>query len=232
MRGLFVTGTGTGVGKSVLSAALLAAMAAGGESVRAYKPVLTGLDEPADDTWPRDHELLGSIAGMSPEEVSPLRFGPAVSPHFAAELAGLPIDPQALLDHARRLGGGHTLLVEGVGGLMVPLAEGYLVRDLAGGLGLPLVVAARPGLGTISDTLLTLEAARAAGLAVAAVVLGPWAERPSTLELSNLATIQTLGQVEVHTLKGLASPALGALTDAGSQLPWREWLEPANSPPS
>ena len=88
MRGLFVTGTGTGVGKTILSAALLAAMAAAGEPVRAHKPVVTGLDEPAASGWPPDHELLASVAGMTPEEVAPLRYGPAVSPHLAAALAG------------------------------------------------------------------------------------------------------------------------------------------------
>ncbi len=95
MRGLFVTGTDTGLGKTVLSAALLAAMAAAGERVRAHKPVVTGLDEPSS-AWPADHELLASAAGMTPEEVAPLRYGPAVSPHLAAQLAGERIDPARL----------------------------------------------------------------------------------------------------------------------------------------
>ncbi|MGH2854969.1 MAG: AAA family ATPase, partial [Solirubrobacteraceae bacterium] len=75
MRGLFVTGTGTGVGKTVLSAALLAAMAAAGEPVRAHKPVVTGLDEPPGE-WPPDHELLARATGQAPEEVAPERYGP------------------------------------------------------------------------------------------------------------------------------------------------------------
>ena len=79
MRGLFVAGTDTGAGKTALSAALLAAIAAAGEPVRAYKPVLTGLDEPPG-AWPADHELLAQAAGMAPEQVAPLRYGPAVSP--------------------------------------------------------------------------------------------------------------------------------------------------------
>ena len=96
MRGLFITATDTGVGKTVLSAALLAAMAAEGRAVRAYKPVVTGLEDPAEiaarGAWPADHELLAAVAGMQPDEVSPLRYGPAVSPHLAAELEGVPID--------------------------------------------------------------------------------------------------------------------------------------------
>ena len=96
MRGLFVTGTDTDVGKSVLGAALLAAMAAAGERVRAHKPVLTGFDDPGPDDrmqpagsrrWPADHELLGAAAGMPPEEVAPLRYAAAVSPHLAAAMS-------------------------------------------------------------------------------------------------------------------------------------------------
>jgi dethiobiotin synthetase len=100
LRGLFVTGTGTGVGKTVLSAALLAALAADGEPVLAHKPAVTGLDEPsqgADASWPPDHELLGAAAGMAAEDVAPLRYGPAVSPQLAAQLAGEPTDREQML---------------------------------------------------------------------------------------------------------------------------------------
>ncbi len=235
MRGLFVTGTDTGVGKSVLSAALVAAMVAAGESVRAFKPVVTGLDEPpeayAGEAWPPDHELLASVAGMSPEDVSPLRFGPAVSPHLAAELAGTRIDPEELLARAR--GGAHpesistaeeTLVVEGVGGLLVPLAEDYTVCDFAVALGLPVVIAARPGLGTINHTLLTLQAARSAGLRVCAVVLTPWPEEPTAMERSNRETIGPLGEVDVRALAPVATPTVENLARAGASLPWQDWV--------
>jgi len=229
MPGLFITGTGTGVGKTVLSAALLAAMAAVGERVRAHKPVVTGLEDRSQSGWPPDHELLASVAGMRPEEVAPLRYGPAVSPHLAARLAGEAIDPAALIARARAAataaaGEEETLIVEGVGGLLVPLAEELTVRDLAVALELPLLIAAAPGLGTINHTLLTVEAARAGGLDVRAVVLTPWAEQPSELEQSNRATIVQLGNVEVAGLDPVASPAVADLARAGDALPWREWL--------
>jgi dethiobiotin synthetase len=226
VRGLFITATDTGVGKSVLSAALLAAIAATGEDVHAYKPALTGLDEDPDQTWPRDHELLAGVTRQDPEEVAPLRFGPAVSPHLAAQLAGTPIEPAGLVQAAERIGAapGATLVVEGVGGLLVPLGERYLVRDLAAALGLPLVIAARPGLGTLNHTLLTLESARAAGLRVAAVVLTPWPAQPDEIERSNLATLRELGGVEVATLASIDGPSSAALARAGAQLPWRAWL--------
>jgi dethiobiotin synthetase len=223
VRGLFVTGTGTGVGKSVLSAALLAALAAAGEPVRAHKPVVTGLDDPPG-AWPPDHELLALAAGAAPAEVAPLRYGPAVSPHLAAELQGRPLHPAQLLAAARAAGQGGTLVVEGVGGLLVPLADDYTVRDLALQLGLPLVIAAAPGLGTINHTLLTLHAAASAGLEVRAVVLTPWPEQPSAIERSNRETIARLGHIEVAVLPRLPGPDLAALAAAGAQLPFSRWL--------
>lgn len=224
MRGLFVTATDTGVGKTVVSVALLAAMTADGQPVRAYKPVITGLEDPAEiaarGAWPADHELLAAVAGMTPEDVSPLRYGPAVSPHLAAEMAGERIDPQRLVAGAHALAPAdeQTLVVEGVGGLLTPLADNYTVCDLASALRLPVLIAARPGLGTINHTLLTLACARAAGLDVAAVVLTPWSDRPSAMQSSNRSTIARLGQVAVETLSWVPSPAPAELAQAGRTL--------------
>jgi dethiobiotin synthetase len=224
MRGLFVTGTGTGVGKTVLSAALLAAMSAAGVRVRAHKPVVTGLDEPAETVWPPDHELLASVAGMSPDEVAPLRYGAAVSPHLAAALAGETIDPADLIARARAAGvGDGALIVEGVGGLLVPLAAEFTVRDLAAALGLPVVIAASPRLGTINHTLLSIESARTAGLVVRAVVLTPWPETPGAMERSNRDTIERLGEIEVVGLGHVPRPTAADLIPIGDALPWRRW---------
>jgi dethiobiotin synthetase len=224
VRGLFVTGTGTGVGKTIVSAALLAGMRDAGEQVRAYKPVVTGLAE-SPGAWPPDHELLALAAGMASEEVAPLRFGPAVSPHLASSLAGEPIDAGALVEHARAsASAGETLIVEGVGGLLVPLTDDFTVRDLAVELALPLLIAASPGLGTINHALLTIEAARVAGLAVAAVVLTPWPSEPSQMQKSNRATIARLGGVEVATLEEISGADIAELASAGERLQWRSWL--------
>lgn len=226
MRGLFVAGTDTGVGKSILSACLLAAMAGEGEPVSAYKPVLTGLEEAGDPAarWPADHELLGRAAGMAPEEVAPLRFGPAVSPHLAAELEGRRIEPSQLIATAGERGLGRTLIVEGVGGLLVPLCDAYTVLDLAADLGLAMLLAARPGLGTINHTLLSLQAARERGLAVRAVVLTPWPAQPQRIALSNRETIARLGEVEVQTLAEVRGSSRAELAQAGGALPWGRWL--------
>lgn len=226
MRGLFVTGTDTGAGKTVLSACLLAAMRAAGERVCAHKPVLTGLDQQAEPSvWPPDHELLGAAAAMSANDVAPVRLGPSASPHLAAQLAGARIEPSALVAAARAAARRASVtVVEGAGGLLVPLAGHYTMLDLARELGLPLLVAARPGLGAINHSLLTVRAARAAGAEVAAVVLTPWPRRPSGIEQSNRDTIAALGDVDVETLPALAGPDIGALTRAGEGLPWRGWL--------
>ena len=127
-----------------------------------------------------------------------------MSPHLGAELAGDEIDPARLQAAARRASGrADVLVVEGVGGLLVPLTLGYLVRDFARELGLPLVIAAAPGLGTINHTLLTVEAARAVGLEPALVVLTPWPADPSVVERSNREAIARLGSVQVEPLPEL-----------------------------
>jgi dethiobiotin synthetase len=226
MRGLFVTGTDTGAGKTIVAAALIAAAVSAGETVRAHKPAVTGLDEPPGP-WPPDHELLAAVSGMSPEQVVPLRFGPAVSPQFAAELSGEQIAPAALVEAARAAGEHRPLIVEGAGGLLSPLAVDYTVCDLAVALGLPVVIAARAGLGTINHSLLTVRVARATGLDVRAVVLTPWPAEPSSLERSNREAIAHMGEVEVAGLPMVGGPFPAELAHAGRALPWRRWLTSA-----
>ena len=206
---MFVTGTGTEVGKTVVAAVIARSLAASGKRVAVFKPALTGLEEPGEP----DHALLRRAAGseQSDEEIAPYRYGPSASPHLAAKLAGEQIEPQHLLRAARHAAeGADALVCEGVGGLLVPLAPGYLVRDLAVELALPLVIAASPGLGTINHTLLTIEATRTAGLEVNVVVLTPWPTEPSRIEQSNRETIESLGEVRVKAL-----PLLD-LTEPGS----------------
>jgi dethiobiotin synthetase len=201
-RGIFVTGTGTEVGKSVVAAVIARTAAASGARVRVFKPAVSGLEQGGEP----DHSLLRRASGSSQrdDEIAPYRYGPAVSPHLAAELAGEPIEPERLRAVAAAAASGADLLVcEGVGGLLVPLAGSYLVRDLARELGLPMVVVAPPGLGTINHTLLTLEAIGAVGLTVRAVVLNPWPSAPSRIERSNRDSIAALGDVDVAVLPAL-----------------------------
>jgi len=218
--GIFVTGTGTEVGKTVVAAALAQTLVREGKRVAVFKPAVTGLEEEGE----KDHELLRRAAGsgQSDAEIAPYRYDPPASPHLAAALAGEEIDPERLRAAASGAAAGADFLVcEGVGGLMVPLAcrvggdirhqvaTPYLVLDLAADLGYPLVVVGSPGLGTINHTLLTIAAAQAAGLEVALVVLTPWPEQPSEIERSNRETIAEFGAVRVETLPpiDLADPS-------------------------
>ena len=200
--GLFVTGTGTEVGKSVVAATIARTAVAAGRSVGVFKPAVSGLDEGGE----ADHELLRRASGsaQSDAEIAPYRYGPPVSPHLAAELAGEEIDPARLIEAARAAGAkADSLVCEGVGGFLVPLTSRYLVRDLCVDLGHPVIVVASPGLGTINHTLLTIEAVRAAGLAIAGVVLTPWPGEPSAMERSNRETIARLGDARVEVLPRL-----------------------------
>lgn len=186
----------------MVAAALARTCAGEGERVAVFKPCVTGLDEGGES----DHELLRRAAGsdQSDDEIAPYRYGPPASPHLAAAIAGDEIDPVRLrVAAAAAAEGAETIICEGVGGLLVPLAPGYAVRDLAADLGYPVVIAAAPSLGTINHTLLTIESTRNANLEVAAVVLTPWPEQPSEIEASNRETIAALGGVYVLTLPEL-----------------------------
>lgn len=213
MNGVFVTGTGTEVGKTVVSAVIARMAAAEGRNVRVFKPAVSGLDELADLQGREpsfedakligDHQLLRLAADspQSDDQISPYRFGPAVSPHLAAELTGEAIEVERIQNGASEaMADCETFVCEGVGGFLVPLTGEYLIRDFARFLALPVVIVANPWLGTISDTLLTIESVRAAGLQVVSVVMTPWPESAGELERSNRDTISLLGGVTVKEL--------------------------------
>lgn len=226
-RGLFVTGTGTGVGKSVVAAAIVAALTARGRRIAAFKPAVSGLDE-ITPGWPPDHELLAAATGwQSPQAVSPFTFGPEVSPHLAARDEGVTITLEALTTaFALTAADAELTICEGVGGLMVPLADEpeLSVLDFAKAIALPAVVATHPGLGTISDTRLTVDRLESEGIPVAAVVISGWPTKPSAIELSNLETLARLLRVDVATLP-ISSPE--RLAADAAELPIARWLRTA-----
>jgi dethiobiotin synthetase len=230
----FVTATDTEVGKTILTATIVAGLRADGVVARARKPVITGV-APRPGRPPAgsdveigalpDDELLAAISGEAPEAVSMLRFEPPTSPHLAAATAGLRIDPGEIVASLRAAAAqSGALVVEGIGGLLVPLNDRYDVRRLAAELGWPVVIAARPGLGTINHTLMTLEVARHAGLDVRAVVLTPWPDAPDQIDRSNRETVAALGEVEVHVLPRLAAVTRASLAGAAADLPCASWL--------
>jgi dethiobiotin synthetase len=160
MNGYFVTGTDTNVGKTVLSALLVAAL----DAVY-WKPVQTGATEGTD----RESVRAWSEATDDRLPLERFRFDPPVSPHLASREAGIPIALDAF--HLPEAPAGRKWIVEGAGGVMVPLNERDLMRDLMRRIGFPVIVAARTSLGTINHTLLTLAALREAQLPICGVAL-------------------------------------------------------------
>ena len=219
-----MTGTDTGVGKTVVAAAICAALAARGQKVAAFKPVVTGVGGQPPAGWPADHELLAAAAdgGQTSGDVAPYTFREPVSPHFASQLEGRPVEPARIRAAAGSAASGADVLVcEGVGGLLVPLTPTYSVRDLAMELKLPVLVVARTGLGTINHSLLTVEAAWAAGLRLAGLVMSPWPARPEPIERSNRETLERLTGLPVSCLAPTTPRELAA---AGDTLPIADWL--------
>ena len=169
-RGVFVTGTDTGVGKTVVACALARGLRARGLDVGVMKPIETGVGPDG----PADARALAEAAGVSDplDDVCPLRYALPAAPAAAAEHAGRCVELRVIDASFRRLQARHDwLVVEGAGGLLVPVAPGVTMADLAGRLGLPLLVVARASLGTLNHTMLTLEAARSRGLALLGVVV-------------------------------------------------------------
>jgi len=182
---VFVTGTDTGCGKTAVGCALARSLRAAGKRVRVLKPIETG----CADGVPADALALAAAAGDGAplERLCPYRFALPVAPEVAARAEGVAIDPariEAAFSRARE--DADLVIVEGAGGLLVPITPALDMAGLARQLGLPLVVAARAALGTINHTLLTLEAARARGLRVLGVVVSHTTAALSAADRRNL----------------------------------------------
>ncbi|WP_169972760.1 dethiobiotin synthase [Tautonia rosea] len=200
LRGLLVTGTDTGVGKTRVSSAIVATLVAQGERVGALKPVASGADRVEGHLrWDDTERLIAALGRDVPRDrVTPITFEAPLAPPVAARLAGEPLGFDHVLEATRKAiawwagpGQAELLIVEGVGGLLCPIAEGATLADLAVALDYPLLIVARRGLGTINHTILTVEAARSRGLRVAGVVLNgseptadPLVEETNPIELS------------------------------------------------
>lgn len=173
-RGLFVTATDTGVGKTYLTALIARDLRARGVRVGAYKPVCSGAQIAADGSasWQDVTTLVEAIGGGDASRVCPLRLKAPLAPPVAARLEEMTVEFGALCAGASWWTGRvDVLLVEGVGGLLCPLTDRETIADFAAAIGYPVLVVARMGLGTINHTLLTIESAQRRGLKVAGVVL-------------------------------------------------------------
>jgi dethiobiotin synthetase len=203
-----VTGTDTGVGKTMVACALLRALRARGVDAGGMKPVETGVGPDG----PRDAlALLAAAGGGDPLEiVCPQRFALAAAPTVAAEAEGRRVELERVRTAFAKLAARHAhLVVEGAGGLLAPAAEGASMADLAAELGLALLVVARASLGTINHTRLTLEVARARGLPLAGVAISHGSAPLPAADLANLAALRSeLGALLVGEIPRLAPDEL------------------------
>lgn len=198
--GLFITGTDTNVGKTQVATRIIRELRAGNHRIGAYKPVCSGASDETPPRW-EDIERLRTALGVDlPDDViCPQRFLAPLAPPLAARAEGRFVDFEVLVRGMDWWQGrADLMIVEGAGGLLAPVTETNTAADLAKALRYPLIIVARCGLGTINHTLLTIEAARSRGLAVAGVVLNQ--SHPDddwSLAESNAIEIETRGSVSV-----------------------------------
>ncbi|WP_236238935.1 dethiobiotin synthase [Streptomyces sp. CC228A] len=219
---IVVTGTGTEVGKTVVTAALAAVAAAQGRSVAVLKPAQTGV-APGE---PGDADEVARLAGDGVVGRELARYPEPLAPATAARRAGLdPVRPRQVAKAAEKLAAAHDLvLVEGAGGLLVRWDdEGSTLADAARLLGAPVLVVAAAGLGTLNLAALTGEALRARGLEQSGVVVGSWPADPGLAERCNLTDLPVVAQAP---LLGAVPQGAGALAPASFRAAAPAWLAP------
>jgi dethiobiotin synthetase len=199
IRGIFITGTDTGVGKTYVGAGLAAALREKGIDVGVMKPAETGCVLRKGVLRPRDTLKLIKAGGVDDplDLVNPYRFLDPLAPAIAAAREGKGINIKRIVSAFHSLARKHScMLVEGAGGIMVPLTTGHYYLDLAGILNLPVLVVARPGLGTINHTLLTVMALRSRRLRIAGIVVNHCSKkRPGLAERTGPRAIERLSGV-------------------------------------
>lgn len=214
MKACFVTATGTGVGKTLVSATLCYQLTAKGRSVRAQKPIESGaVDLASSDAGLLLRSLGCEINPAAIAAISPWRFEAPLSPDMAASREGREIDFEALIAHGRAqlMNGADHVLIEGVGGALVPLDACHTVMDWIGALDVPALLVAGSYLGTISHTLATFEAMAARGLAPKALVISESVESP-------VPVAETCASIARHLPAGL--PIATLPRTAGHTGPW------------
>ena len=205
---LFVVGTDTGVGKTVVTAGITGWLRGDGVDATAVKPCQTGY--PEDD----DARVVQRVCGEEAAATCLERLGPPLAPAVAARETGTDISYENLLAGCRNvIESSEATIVEGIGGLRVPLADGREVVDLVADLALPTLVVARSGLGTLNHTALTVEALRRRDVAVRGVVLNEY-EGADIAERTNPAVIEATNEVPVATLPPVDVTDGSALVEA------------------
>ena len=221
MNSFFITGTDTGVGKTVIAGALAAVLKKKGIDVGVMKPVATG-------GWD-DARFLIRAAGVKDNLflVNPYCLGTPVVPAVAADIEGVKIDIRKIKNAYEELSKRHDILiVEGVGGLLVPIYKSYLVTDLINELKLPVIIVAKPGLGTINHTLLTIRQAKVSRINVLGVIISNFDDANAGIaEMTAPEVIERIGKIPVL---GIVSHIEGADTEKGFKALVKEVEERVN----
>jgi dethiobiotin synthetase len=195
-KGYFITGTDTNVGKTIVTACLIAFFRKHGIDTGIMKPIETGVGQECNSKESSDANFLLSISDNkdSLEDVCPIRLKPIASPMQALRITNQTLDINLIFESFRRLQTKHDqMLVEGIGGILVPLATNYLISDLIKDLGLPLIIVSRVSLGTINHTLLTVKAAKQTGIEIEGIILNnPENRTLNKVELEQASLIQEL----------------------------------------
>jgi dethiobiotin synthetase len=240
LPGLLITGTDTGVGKTRVAAAIARCLIEQGQRVGVLKPVATGAEQ-VEGKWRSGDaeqliEAIGDLPGLTIERVVPFCYEPPVAPSVAARACGTPLQfkdvvqgvREALDWWAERV---DVVIVEGVGGLLCPLAERATVADLAVALDLPVLIVARRGLGTLNHTLLTVEAAKRRSLRVAGIVFNS-AERAASTLAENTAADELARHLEdiaiLADLSYESDPSL--LWERVRDVDWYGWCRASRGP--
>ncbi len=200
MQGIFITGTDTSVGKTLVAGALAAAARNNGTRVGVFKPCESGCGQPNGSLHAHDAAFLQRMSGSSAalEQICPYRLQEALAPAIAAEREHVNISTDYIREVYQSLCEDcDMMIVEGAGGLLVPMADGVLTLDLIQQLGLPVVVVARLSLGTINHCLLTVRQIQAAGLPLTGIVFNRTLEQDTAAEQTNPAVLQRYTDVPV-----------------------------------
>lgn len=192
-KGIFITATGTDIGKTYISALIVKKMREDGINCGYYKPALSG------DVYPNDCEYVLKTAGIEADanKYISYKFKPAVSPHLASQIENNPIKLDKILTDFNRIKSEYDyVLVEGAGGIVCPFGENLLLPDVIKALGLDIIIVASASLGTINSTVLTVEYAKQQGINIRGIILNNYNET-DIMQIDNKKMVEKLTGIKV-----------------------------------
>ncbi|PKM94649.1 MAG: dethiobiotin synthase [Firmicutes bacterium HGW-Firmicutes-1] len=199
-KGVFIIGTDTDVGKTVVSAGLMHLLRKNGYTACYFKPVLSGAIEDHRELIPGDTRFVKTVANLEEtlENMTPYKFQTPVAPHLASKIENIPIQVEVIKKSYQNLCEKYSyILAEGAGGLVVPLTEeGYMLYNLVLDFELPIIIVARPGLGTINHTVMTVRYAQNLGITVKGIIINGY-DDANVCHMDNKITIEKLTNVPI-----------------------------------